>query len=102
MNELLAYMAKAERQWRQAEPPSAIVVQDRVYTIGPGGLGTEDPDTSEWCTRNPVTCEMIVLPGGLTKARMKHFEPPTKRPRGTCMLCPPQRCKYLKGGNDGP
>ena len=69
----------------------ALRVGDQVFVCGPGGFGTENPATSAWCTRNPDTCEMIVLPSGTTRARLR-FCPertePCRWPVGTCMLWP--------------
>jgi hypothetical protein len=70
-----------------------------LVDVGPGGIGTEDPDNSMWCTQNAETCYMIVREGRVTVARLlKGSTRKCRYPVGTCMLWPQNGlCKYISG-----
>lgn len=97
----------AEHRFEQHEQGApAIEVDGQIFFIGPRGLGTEDPDTSSWCTRCPATCEVVLPPDKITKAQRKYLSDPRRQneprnyPVGTCMILPPDRCKYIPEGTE--
>jgi hypothetical protein len=92
----------AEHRFQQYETTPAVEVDGQIFFIGPRGLGTEDPDTSHWCTHCPATCEMIVQPDGTTRASRKYTSDQANRdyPVGTCMILPPDRCRHVPEGTE--